>query len=98
MFFPPAVMMMAFLRSTMRRWPSGSSSATSPVCSQPSRIGRGGGLRVAVVAHEDGLAPLQELAVRRRCLNSMPGMALPTVPRRTSPRWTKEKPVHSVMP
>ena len=31
MFLPPAVMMMSFLRSVMRRKPSASSSPTSPV-------------------------------------------------------------------
>ena len=36
MFFPPAVMMMSFLRSVIVRYPSASSVPTSPVCSQPS--------------------------------------------------------------
>jgi long-chain acyl-CoA synthetase len=35
-FLPPAVMMMSFMRSVMRKNPSGSCVPTSPVCSQPS--------------------------------------------------------------
>jgi len=36
MFLPAALMMISFLRSTIFRNPSSSSSPMSPVCSQPS--------------------------------------------------------------
>ena len=36
MFLPPAVIMMSFMRSVIRRKPFSSSTPTSPVCSQPS--------------------------------------------------------------
>jgi hypothetical protein len=36
MFLPPAVMMMSFRRSVMRRYPSSSKLPTSPVRSHPS--------------------------------------------------------------
>ena len=36
MFLPAEVMISSFLRSTMRNWPSGSSTAMSPLCTQPS--------------------------------------------------------------
>ncbi len=35
-FLPPAVMMMSFIRSVIRRCVPSTSSPTSPVCSQPS--------------------------------------------------------------
>ena len=36
MFFPPAVMMISFLRPVMERNPSASMDPMSPLCSQPS--------------------------------------------------------------
>jgi hypothetical protein len=36
MFFPPAVMMMSLMRSTIRTCVPSTHSPTSPVCSQPS--------------------------------------------------------------
>ncbi len=37
-FFPPAVMMMSFLRSVMVRYPSASMKPMSPVLNQPSSV------------------------------------------------------------
>ncbi len=64
MFLPPALMMISFLRSTMRRKPSSSSSPMSPVWSQPSPSIVSRGLRglVAIAAHHDRAAH-QHLAV-----------------------------------
>ena len=64
-FFPPAVTMIAFFRSTIRRCPSGSSSATSPVCSQPSRTVSSVAFGVPVIPHEHPVTPLQQLPVLR---------------------------------
>ena len=67
MFLPPAVIMMSFLRSTMRSSrPAGPSTQTptSPLCSQPSAsiVSRGDGL-VLEVAAEHHVAADQDLAV-----------------------------------
>ena len=64
MFLPAALMISSFLRSTIVTKPSSSIAATSPVCSQPSRVERLGGLLrlVAVAAHHDPAAH-EQLAV-----------------------------------
>ena len=63
MFLPPAVTMMSFLRSVMRRKPS-SSAPMSPVWNQPSAsIASARRVRVVVVALHDVRAAREDLAV-----------------------------------
>ena len=82
MFFPPAVMMMSFLRSVIFTKPSASISPTSPVRKNPSSRERGRRcLGILEVAPEDAVAAHEDLAVVLDA-DLAPLDARPTVPKR----------------
>jgi hypothetical protein len=62
-FLPPAVTMMSFLRSVMRRKPSASMTPMSPVWNQPSASMASAWRRALVVAAHHAAAADEELAV-----------------------------------
>ena len=99
-FFPPAVMMMSFIRSVIFRCVPSTQVPTSPVRSQPSAF------IVAAVASSLRQYPANVPPWRVRIspvsssiFTSMPSCTSPTVPRRTRPgRLPVAIAVFSVMP
>ena len=100
MYLPPEVLIRSFLRSVIRRKPSGVELADVAGVEPAVGVERlGGRLGEVVVAAHDAAAAQQDLAVLGAILTSVPGSGGPTVPNRyLAGRLTKLAALDSVRP